>query len=361
MIILITGVPGSGKTLKAVEMILDYQKKGRQVYSDISNLNIEGVLPSPADWRDTPEGSVVVYDECQKIFPSTGKAGVADDDRIRAMETHRHTGHDLIFITQAHTFLHSHIRKLVGKHYHVFRAMGLQSATIYAWDQCAQNVNDYHEKQRADVQRWNYPKELFRYYSSATIHTHKFQIPKKLTFIIIAALVTLGVSFYFLKNSFIGEAVGITDKPIMQSQSANRAQDAPVALAQEYIDPSLDALHHSKIATVAVSGCVSGVHCRCFDTDGFIVDLEPKICRSMASGMLALPVRIGQNSSTERRGEKTSSESNRYNPLSASSQNSASNSSMNSSGYTTTAQDIKIAGSNSPPNMIGHPDQGKVW
>ncbi len=75
MIYLVTGVPGSGKTLFSIGMIHDWLKEGRQVYADIEGLNIDGVEAAPDDWRDNPEGSVVVYDECQQKFPADGTGG----------------------------------------------------------------------------------------------------------------------------------------------------------------------------------------------------------------------------------------------------------------------------------------------
>ena len=150
MLTLITGVPGAGKSLRAVALVQDALKAGRAVYSDIDGHNAPGVQAAPDDWRDTPEGSLVVYDEAQRKFPSTGKPGVAEDERIRALETHRHTGHDIVFITQSPALIHHHIRKLVGRHIHVHRAAGLKRATLYTWDFAVASPNDRVEQQRAD-------------------------------------------------------------------------------------------------------------------------------------------------------------------------------------------------------------------
>lgn len=79
MITLITGTPGSGKTLFAVTKILEYVKQNqklleqgkepRMIYANIDGLNIDGVEPAPVDWRDTPDGSVIFYDEIQQLEP----------------------------------------------------------------------------------------------------------------------------------------------------------------------------------------------------------------------------------------------------------------------------------------------------
>ena len=79
MITLITGTPGSGKTLRAMYLIKEALAQGRAVYTDIDGVSLDGVttVEMDHDWRDTPEGSLVVYDEVQRRWPSTGKPGQA--------------------------------------------------------------------------------------------------------------------------------------------------------------------------------------------------------------------------------------------------------------------------------------------
>lgn len=148
----------------------------------LKSSNNHNLQEAPSDWRDTPHGSVVIYDECQQphLYPSTAKAGKVEDERLTAMETHRHTGHDLYFITQAPTFVHHHIRKLVGQHIHLYRARGIGGAMRYEWSHTCDNPNDRREQERADSFLWKFPSAHFAYYTSATVHTHKFKIPKKL-------------------------------------------------------------------------------------------------------------------------------------------------------------------------------------
>lgn len=311
MITIITGTPGSGKTLKAVEMILALQKEGRRVYADINGLNIQGVELSPDDWRDTPEGSVVVYDEAQdkelllgqpvKIFASTGQTGPSHYEIVRAMEKHRHTGHDLIFITQDPTFLHSHIRKLTGKHFHVFRAMGLKAATVYGWDRAVSNPNDYHEQKKADVQRWSYPSDLFKHYKSATVHTHKFRLPKKLLYLSLAAAAFIGIAFYMAQNSAIATGILASDKEEAQNPAKANGVAGGGASSSDYSNPVLTAIHTASPSTVSVMGCVSGQFCRCFGEDGYILDISETMCRDLAQGNLALPIKIANAASGSQR------------------------------------------------------------
>ncbi|MGL4565407.1 zonular occludens toxin domain-containing protein [Aeromonas veronii] len=75
MITLITGRPGSGKTLLAVEMIRDNAngERIRPLFANIDGLAYDRLrcfpLEDPTTWPDLPAGSIVVIDECQKLMP----------------------------------------------------------------------------------------------------------------------------------------------------------------------------------------------------------------------------------------------------------------------------------------------------
>lgn len=298
MITLITGVPGAGKTLRAVSEIQEHLKAGRTVYSDIAGHVAPGILPAPDDWRDTPEGSVVVYDEAQKKYPSTGKPGVSEDERIRALETHRHTGHDIYFITQEPALVHHHIRKLVGRHIHVHRAAGLRRATLYTWDFAVAAPNDRNEQKRSDMENWSYPKDLFRYYKSATVHTHKFQIPKKIG-LILCVLVAVA--------SFVGWRLysnnGLSVLNLSEAQAAEPSAHA--AAGEGALPPApLPLRNPANTWTRAdsvppVMGCVGTDRtCRCFGMDGNQLDLELAVCLNVLTKPLPINLLAASSSSS---------------------------------------------------------------
>lgn len=296
MITLITGVPGAGKTLRAVFEIEALRKQGRAVFSDIAGHCAPGILPAPDDWRDTPEGSVVVYDEAQKKYPSTGKPGVAQDERIRALETHRHTGHDVFFITQEPALIHHHIRKLVGRHIHVHRAAGLRRATLFTWDFAVSAPNDRNEQKRADTENWQYPKDLFRYYKSATVHTHKFQIPKKIAAILAVCVVVVGfVAWRIFDNGGLAFFNAAEAKHERSAQAA--AVGGPVAPAPQPLQSSLNSWAYAP-SVPAVIGCVgTETTCRCFGKDGAQLDLDLGTCLNVLTKPLPINVlTFSQNS-----------------------------------------------------------------
>lgn len=74
MIYLITGQPGHGKTLRAMQLALEFQAKGRDVYvSGVRGLKTGEAgffdLEDPKAWTSLPDGAVIVLDECYSAFP----------------------------------------------------------------------------------------------------------------------------------------------------------------------------------------------------------------------------------------------------------------------------------------------------
>ena len=72
MSILISAPIRTGKTLYVIKCIFDELNKGRQVYTNIVGIKIDGVISvsssidKPFDWRDLPNGSVLVWDEAHE-------------------------------------------------------------------------------------------------------------------------------------------------------------------------------------------------------------------------------------------------------------------------------------------------------
>lgn len=284
MITLITGAPGSGKTLRSVHLITEALAQGRPVYSDIDGIVIPGVQPAPDDWRDTPEGSLVVFDEVQRRWPSTGRPGHADEEDIRALETHRHTAHDLIVITQHPTLVHHHVRKLVGEHVHVRRVSGAPVVSLFTSSEVF-DPSDRNALRNCDKQTWRYPKKLFSQYKSATAHTVKFRIPAKLKYIVLAIIAIFSVVGYlFLSGGFLGFTADAHSPAPPSGESV-----APTAAAPSFdVDPVTSALVSalSRPSLPAVSGCmVVNDRCRCWSSEREPLPLRDEECRLVASEM----------------------------------------------------------------------------
>lgn len=288
MIILITAVPGSGKTLFAVELIQQYIKEGRTVFADIDGLTIDGVERSPDDWRQCPDGSVVVYDECQQRFGPDG-AGRSGNPIISELEVHRHRGMDIILTTQHPKLLHAHIRRLVGRHHHLFRMYGTQTAKIFTRDSQI-DVDKVSQLRDQDSRIWSFPKNLYGLYKSATVHTHKRQLPSWLKRSMIIgglAVPAVAILFYLSADFFSGAAVaglsaqagGIAPEKIPAPiKSQDKVDALPDWFATARAQPELVA--DNQIVTTA---CIyTETKCRCYDTDGNLLDLSLDQCKRVA-------------------------------------------------------------------------------
>lgn len=288
MITLITAVPGSGKTLSLIDMIVKALESGRTVFTNINGLVVDKfpnnhlLCEAPDDWRDTPEGSLVIYDEAQQqhLYPSNAQRGPVTDQRLTAMETHRHTGHDLVFVTQAPSFVHHHIRKLVGCHVHFYRARGVQGASRYEWSHTCDSPNDRKEQERADFTIWKFPKEYFPYYTSAVVHTHKFKLPFK----ILVVFLFIGLAVVFLGYRFFVHG-GL--------QTFDSASSSLPVVAQASVMPlpatSLPYEWSSQPEAVPVSGCVASESrgwCQCYGSNGATLSMSHAQCMSVLSSPL---------------------------------------------------------------------------
>jgi zona occludens toxin (predicted ATPase) len=279
MIILITAVPGSGKTLFAVELINKYLSEGRSVYANIDGLSINSVAISPDDWRDCQDGSVVVYDECQKIFSPDG-AGRSSNKMISDLEEHRHRGLDIVLITQHPKLLHSHVRRLVGRHHHLFRMYGTETAKVFCRDGHI-DVDKPSMLHAQDSYLWPYPKALYGLYKSATIHTHKRQLPKWMIrgFVFGGLFVAVASVLFYLSSSFLSGKSYAAEQVEGEYELGNKnvISGIPDTVVLEVADNS----------SLSASGCVWGdKKCICYDTKGAFLNLSYSQCIAIADSPL---------------------------------------------------------------------------
>ncbi len=304
MITIITAVPGSGKTLYCIGLIVKAIEEGRPVYSNIEGLQVPKCHPAPDDWRDTPEGSLVIYDEAQQphLYPSTAHRGEVKDDRLKQMEVHRHTGHDLFFVSQSQSFLHHHIRKLAGEHIHFYRAFGSKTVTKYTWQHCVDSPNDRSEQARADAFPWKFPKEHFGLYKSATIHTHKFKMPKKLAalvgLIVVAASFTL-YNLFTTEDSYLMGNKGQHSEPessLAEKAASSALGGAGSAATTSPSRPATTSVYDwsETVPVTPVAGCISSVDkCQCFNDAGLTLKMSHAQCLSVIKNPLPRTIMVG--------------------------------------------------------------------
>lgn len=323
---LITAVPGSGKSLYVVQMIdkllqPKHDADGQlmpmpQIYTNIDGLkpdkfafpeNIH-LFQTPTmsgegvelfDWRDCPDGSIVIYDEAHFFFPVSKQT----PEILLELTIARHKAVELFFITQDAAQLHHQIRNLVGNHKHLYNALGAKASTIYEWQHYCANPNSRFEQTRAQSELWPFPRRYFDWYKSANTHTKRLKLPKKAVRLSALALLLLGTSAYFLLRDGGLKTFGNLplDEPIETVQAAG--DEDPVSGAQmppkeaaEAVDLSKPYAWTSLPAVPAVRGCVANKTrnwCQCFGQDGAPLQMEHAQCLSVLSK--PLPFSSGLN------------------------------------------------------------------
>jgi zona occludens toxin len=322
MIYLITGVPGSGKTLYAVSTLM--QKLAaelvptadgsfiprRLVVDGIPNLALDHAVMAEstvsekgeistagsglANWHEwSLPGDVIVVDEVQRYLRPRA-LGVRPPACIKELETHRHKGVDFIFITQRPGLIDQNIRQLVGRHQHVRRLFGSNQAVIYDWDGCQA---DTHRVAGATKSFFRFPRKAFQLYKSAEVHTKQNQkIP---AWLILPVLAVIGGVFLFPMafRAVHGEKQAFASTPKTDAKAVSHAAGPAGPLVVPAASPS-SLPPGASVATSApsspqepvfplpdevplkrVAGCIHlRDRCECFDERALRVKVPDGFC-----------------------------------------------------------------------------------
>jgi len=310
MLYLVTGTPGSGKTLNTIKFIRENKQfQGRDIYYfGIRNLNPEfGWQELDEDaaklWHDLPSNSVIIFDEAYNIFP-TKHGAQGTPDHVKKLAVHRHKGFDIFLICQKVAGqLDPFTRGLINRHQHYARIMGSLNINRFSWDVCQQNPDSASTRKEANVDQFRMDKAYFGAYHSADEHTHTLSVPwKKILFLIIlAVLLVFSVrSFmaYFdrgepqtLEGQQMGQGGGINGPPPMMGQSA------PVELTfAELVTPEVDGMpwsapiYREKYTEVndwpRPSACYQSgrTGCRCFTQQATPMQVPEGMCEAIVKG-----------------------------------------------------------------------------
>ncbi|QJF39179.1 zonular occludens toxin domain-containing protein [Acinetobacter baumannii] len=263
---LITAQPGSYKTAMMMEIASKMASENRPIYL----CNIRGLkpeIPFPyqvldhfKDWIDTPETSVIFIDEVQE-FTRDVPTNCKTEDLPRwltLLEKHRHEGKDIFIVTQHPMFIHTHVRRLTSEHIHLVRNGNVPFAAKRTWGFVESDPDDF---QKANVKNgcttsiYRPNKEVFNWYESTVLDTHKFKFPTKLikTVSLLAALVGFSVYMgYPVFNKYFGskeQEVSATDiSPQPYNSNMTLAEKAKLDAAMAGLTPEqyADLMHPEK-------------------------------------------------------------------------------------------------------------------
>jgi zona occludens toxin (predicted ATPase) len=325
MITLITGQPGAGKTLYGVTFIKALaEKENRQVYySGIADLKLPWIqLDKPEDWHKVPPGSIVVIDECQRVFRPRGH-GQQVPPHVAELETHRHHGLDLFLITQHPMLADTNVRRLVERHFHVKRKFGAPAATVHEFQQVQENA----DKTRVDSIRHEfiYPKSSFALYHSAEVHTHKTRIPMRVWVLLVLPLVFAGL-VYATVQWFKGrmEPPGQDTPSREQSGVVAAAPSAPERVAAgplstlDYLNsfrgrvsslphtaPRYDGLTKPVSAPYPAACIESRTRCLCYTDQATPLSVPVDVCRQIVANGYYLDFAVHRTEPRQRSGAES--------------------------------------------------------
>lgn len=277
MMTLVTGLPGRGKTLYAVLLVREAVTAGRKVYSDIEGLKIpHEVIPPPEepwDWRDTPPGSLIVYDEVHRRFPASGRGGESRIEQVNRLDTHRHSGHDFVFVTQYPGKIDKVIRDLVDRHVHLVRAFGLQGSLLHEWGFCQPSPESPTARREADKVRFKFPKDLYKSYASATTHSryNAIQLSGRAWLFPV-----LAIALVFLLWRVVGS---FSDRTAGPSATPEDIAVGTLQLQSSYAPQSQTSPPAPVGASGDIRGCITrGQSCRCFTDLQLVAAVDPWDC-----------------------------------------------------------------------------------
>lgn len=312
MIQLFTGVPGSGKSLSNVatlhamikkwfsvqhfdearpifvhnipDLLIPHSKMPLKEYQP--NPKIEAVLVP--DWDAMPDCSIVLIDECAEMFPPRSSTS-AMPPHVLFLTVHRKRGFDIWFTTQNPKFIDHSLRALVGKHQHYRRIFGGARSMVYEWDGCSDSLGGIKS---ATKTLFPFPKDIFKLYKSAEVHTKQsFKLPMW----VYIPFVGLAMMLFFIPKTFAVLSNGMSGKGISTSSGEIKQQQQQAGsfggtLVPQAAAPVAAVVPHviAEAPVVLISACLaSESKCVCYDFHGVRVPLPDKECRESAASVNA--------------------------------------------------------------------------
>lgn len=310
---LITGLPGNGKTLYALTFVEAWaRRESRQVwYHGINNLapalgwhvmptqveKINGREEAVPQWWLCPSNSIVLIDEAQKAGFGVRPRGQVPE-WAQKLETHRHLGLDIVFITQDPSLIDSHDRKLCELHFHVMRTFGMQRAVVHEFRPVRENV--LKTRKGSIEHRWSFPKKVFQWYTSAEAHTHKRRIPTKVLVFLALPFLIGGLAWFAWARYLDPHRKQVTApaQTLASGQVSQAAQAGPQKLTREayiaqftprvnglaYTAPVYDEVTKPIDAPYPAAVIASKDRCQAYTQQGTRLDMPESMCREIAAG-----------------------------------------------------------------------------
>ncbi|MDR9499799.1 MAG: zonular occludens toxin domain-containing protein [Hydrogenovibrio sp.] len=270
MLYLFTGNPGEGKTLNALDFVIQEQEKNGekrkvfyfnfQKFPDGSHFDKDHPeYDKVKDWEPLskedltddlwslyedqhptiPHGSIILVDECQDLYPTRSRGDVPE--HLKFFEKHRHTGCDFILVTQKIRQVDIHLRSLVGEHSDFKRVMGRDLVRVKTLPRVMEGKDE--ESDEIQTSQKKYPKKYFDLYKSASVHTHKKKLPKKLLLLPITVSLVAGLIYFAVQTLTNSTGAGSSDTSTTLSDPS-----APDSLSDATLGEKIASFHPSLVS-----------------------------------------------------------------------------------------------------------------
>ncbi|CAN7258958.1 zonular occludens toxin domain-containing protein [Acidovorax sp. LjRoot129] len=303
MLYLISGANGAGKTLNTLKWVRERQlKENRPVCHNGRFEPVDGGELSNwkkidfKDWQAEPDGTIFLIDEAHNDLPNRA-AGATVPEAVKMLAEHRRRGFDFYMVTQHPQNIDSFVRRLIGPpgwHRHLKRSFGVDMVSVLEWPAVNPNCEKDGSGKTGTVTMQAYPKEVYGWYKSASLHTGKKRIPGKV-WVFLVCLLLIPLLIWFASSKLLAKTEAKTAaKAATEVQGKADAAPMPVSTKltyEQYIterSPRLKDFPHTAPAydevtkpTVAPypAACVSmGKTCKCYSQQATLLQVSGPTC-----------------------------------------------------------------------------------
>lgn len=301
MLYIISGANGAGKTLNTLKWVRERQlKENRPVCHNGRFEPVEGGELAGwkkvdfKDWQDEPDGTIFLIDEAHNDLPNR-PAGSAVPDAVKMLAEHRRRGFDFYLVTQHPQNIDSFVRRLVGPpgwHRHLKRSFGVDMVSVLEWSAVNPNCEKDGSGKTGTVTMQAFPKEVYGWYKSASLHTGKKRIPPKV-WVLLACVLLIPLLIWLAASMLLSktEAKAAKAAPTAEATAPAAPQAAAKLTVEQYIEqrvPRLPDFQHTAAAydevtkpTVAPypAACVHmGKTCKCYTQQATLMQVSGAVC-----------------------------------------------------------------------------------
>lgn len=309
MLYLVTGANGAGKTLNTLKWIRERSvKENRPVCHNGRFEPVEGGELSTwkhidvKNWQDEPDGTIFLVDECHNDFPLRAPSS-APPEHVKMLAEHRRRGFDFYLVTQHPQNIDSFVRRLIGSpgwHRHLKRTFGADLVSCLEWPAVNPNCEKDGSGKTGTVTMVPFPKEVFSWYKSATLHTGKKKIPWRV-WLLLACVLIVPLIMYFAITGVHGNVTkGAKEATKTPTETTAKGTPSPPATItagltpDQYLDqrkprfpdfpntaPVYDELTKPVSAPYPAACMKNATSCKCYTQQATLLRVSAEVCEQI--------------------------------------------------------------------------------